>query len=97
MVVITFSKIRDYVSENRLAKIALLHWFNIVSEADWSCFGDVKQAFPSADYAGADRYVFNIKGNKYRIIVMIHFQIRTVYIRFIGTHAEYDKIIAKEA
>ena len=48
--------------------------------------------FTSVDYVGNDRYVLNIKGNKYRIVVLIFFDIRTLYIRFVGTHAEYDKI-----
>jgi mRNA interferase HigB len=51
-----------------------------------------KKDFPSVDYVGNDRYVFNIKGNKYRLIAMIFFDIRTVFIRYIGTHGEYDEI-----
>jgi mRNA interferase HigB len=53
---------------------------------------DVKETFRSADYAGNDRYVFNIKGNKYRLVALIHFNRRTLYIRFIGTHREYDDV-----
>ena len=96
MVVITFKMIRQYVLKNTSAKVALLHWYNILGNADWSCFADIKKQFPSVDYVGEDRYVFNIKGNQYRAIVMIHFDIRTIYLIFIGTHAEYDKINAKE-
>lgn len=48
--------------------------------------------FPSTDYVGNDLYVFNIQGNKYRLIARITFRVRTVYIKFIGTHAEYDKV-----
>ena len=96
MVIITFTKIRKYALENTNAKIALLHWNNVVSKADWSCLADVKKEFPNVDYVGDDRYVFNVKGNKYRIVVMIHFNIRTLYVKFIGTHAEYDKIDARE-
>jgi mRNA interferase HigB len=97
LVIITFKKIRVYAAENKSAKIALLHWYNIVEKANWSCLADIKMQFPNVDYVGEDRYVFNIKGNHYRVIIMIHFDIRTVYVRFIGTHAEYDKIKAKEA
>jgi len=60
--------------------------------ADWSTFNEIKQTFNSADFVGNDRYVFNIKGNKYRLVAVIHFDIRTVYIKFIGTHKEYDRI-----
>ena len=53
---------------------------------------DVKQTFNSADYVGNERMVFNIKGNRYRLVAAVLFSIRTVYIKFIGTHAEYNKI-----
>ncbi len=97
MVVITFAKLRRYSLENVGAKVALFHWHDIVSRADWSNVADVKKEFPTADYLRDNRFVFNIMGNKYRLIAMIYFDIRTVYIRFIGTHSEYDKIIARSA
>ena len=56
---------------------------------------DVKNEFNHVDFVGNDRYVFNIKGNKFRLVAIIHFNIRTLYIRFIGTHTEYDKIDCK--
>ena len=96
MVVITFKKIREYALENASAKVALFHWYNVIEKSDWASIADIKKQFPSVDYVGNDRYVFNIKGNHYRIIIIIHFDIRTVYVRFIGTHAEYDKIDANE-
>ena len=95
MVVITLANLRRYSLENIGAKVALFHWHDIVSRADWANISDVKKEFPSVDYVGDSRFVFNIKGNKYRLIAMIHFDIRTVYIRFIGTHSEYDKIVAR--
>ena len=52
----------------------------------------MKEMFNSVDAVGNDRFVFNIRGNNYRIIALIFFDIRTVYIRFVGTHQEYDKI-----
>ena len=61
----------------------------------WNCFADIKQMFNSADSVGNQRYVFNIRGNNYRLIVVVKFTIKTVLIRFIGTHAEYDLIDAK--
>lgn len=92
MVVITFSRLRRYVLANPGCRIGLYHWARNTERADWACFADVKRSFPSVDYVGNDRFVFDIHGNRYRLIVMIHFPIRSVYIRFIGTHAEYDKI-----
>jgi mRNA interferase HigB len=52
----------------------------------------MKAMFNSVDAVGNDRYVFNIRGNNYRLIAMIFFDVRTVYIRFVGTHSEYDKL-----
>lgn len=55
----------------------------------------MKKDFNHVDYVGNDRYVFNIKGNTYRLVTMIFFDKRTIYIRFIGTHNEYDKVDCK--
>ena len=52
----------------------------------------IKQTFNSVDYVGNNRFVFNVKGNDYRLVAIISFNAKKVYIRFIGTHAEYDKI-----
>lgn len=73
---------------------SLLYWYKSTKDADWSNFQDVKNTFNSVDAVGNDRYVFNIKGNNYRLVAIIHFNIRTVYIVFVGTHSEYDKIDA---
>ena len=94
VVVITFSTIREFALKNNKAKVALFHWYSVAEKADWSCFADIKRQFTGVDYVGDDRYVFNIKGNHFRLVVIIHFNIRTIYVRFIGTHAEYDKIDA---
>ena len=72
----------------------LLRWKLIVEAANWGSLADVKQDFNSVDYVRNDRYVFNVKGNKYRLIAMIHFRVRSLYIRFIGTHSEYDHLDA---
>lgn len=75
---------------------ALNKWYEVVKKANWSSLNDIKKSFNNVDYVGNDRYVFNIKGNKYRLVAMIFFNIRTVYIRFVGAHAEYDKIDCSE-
>ena len=72
----------------------LHEWYKIVSQASWSNINDVRKTFNSVDYVGNERFVFNIKGNKYRLIAKIQFNDRTIFIKFIGTHAEYDKIDA---
>ena len=92
MVIITKTAIQEYGKANTNAIDALNDWFIRTKLANWSNFNELRYDFPSCDYVGNDRFVFNIKGNRYRLIAIIHFDIRTVYIRFIGTHAEYDKI-----
>jgi mRNA interferase HigB len=72
--------------------LALNNWYAIVKQADWNKPSDIKQVFNNADYVGNDRFVFNIKGNDFRLVSMIFFDKRTVYIRFIGTHSEYNRV-----
>ena len=95
MRIIARSKIIEYYSEHPDSETALEDWYQKVKKAEWTCFADMKQMFNSVDNGGNQHYVFNIKGNNYRLIVVIKFTIKTVLIRFIGTHAEYDLIDAK--
>lgn len=74
------------------AQTALADWHRKVSKADWNNFSDIKKMFNSVDSVGNKRYVFNIKGNNYRLVVIVLFVAKQVYIRFVGTHTEYDKI-----
>ena len=74
------------------AKTVLESWYKTVKTAEWKNFQEMKNVFNSVDYVGNQRYVFNIKGNSYRIVGKILFVQQIVYIRFIGTHKEYDKI-----
>ena len=94
MVVISKAIINQFGLEHADAADALNEWWIKTKQADWSCPNDVWADFASADFVGKDRWVFNIRGNNYRLIAMVFFNVRTVYIRFIGTHAEYDKIDA---
>lgn len=71
---------------------ALNSWYQVTKKQNWSTLTDVKETFNSVDYVGNDRFVFNIRGNRYRLVAMIFFDIRTIFIRFVGTHAEYDKV-----
>lgn len=92
MVIITKSALYEFAAIHADVEEAIDSWYRKVRAADWSNFQDVKQTFGSVDYAGNDRYVFNIKGNRYRLVALIHFNRRTLYIRFIGTHREYDDV-----
>lgn len=92
MVVISKTRLTEFCRRHGDAAAAVNDWWERTKEADWASLTDVKKTFKSVDYVGNDRYVFNIKGNKYRLVAMIFFDIRTLYIRFIDTHAEYNKI-----
>jgi len=92
VVVISYGSLRDFFSKHTDAEDALNNWYRIVEKADWSNFHEMKQMFNSVDSIGNDHYIFNIRGNTYRIIALIFFNTRTIYVRFVGTHAAYDKI-----
>lgn len=94
MVVIAYKTIREFSVKYPGSKTALEKWLEETEMADWNSFSDLKATFSTTDYVGNDQYVFNIGGNNYRLIAAIHFNIRTVYIKFIGTHKEYDKVNA---
>ena len=78
------------------AEQPLRAWFREASRADWKSPAEVKADYRSASIIGNDRVVFNIAGNKYRLVVRINYAYRVVYIRFVGTHRQYDRINAKE-
>lgn len=82
----------DYYTKEPKAKEALEDWFDKTRKATWTCYADMKRTFNSVDSVGNQHYVFNIKGNDYRLVVVVKFTISQVLIRFVGTHKEYDKI-----
>ncbi len=92
MRIFTEQALQEYAEAHPDAKVALQEWTTTVKKSKWTCFADVKRTFNSVDNIGNQHYVFNIKGINYRLIVVIKFTIQFVYVRFIGTHAEYDKI-----
>lgn len=92
MRIIAKKALREFWQHHEDAEIPLKTWHKIVEKSDWKTTHDIKKIFGDASIVGSNRIVFNIKGNKYRIVVYIVFQVRKVFIRFIGTHSEYDKI-----
>ncbi|MFP5039661.1 type II toxin-antitoxin system HigB family toxin [Parasediminibacterium sp. JCM 36343] len=92
MVIISKTTIADYGKAYNLAAEPLNNWYAIAQKCSWGNFADIKDTFNSVDSVGRDRYCFNIKGNEYRLIVMISFRVRTIYILWFGTHSEYDKV-----
>lgn len=93
MRIVARSTIVDFYNKHIKSKTALEEWFEKSHNAKWRCFADVKKTFNSVDSIGNKRYVFNIKGNDYRLIALILFKPQTVYIRHICTHKDYDKVI----
>lgn len=91
MVIISKGTLKKFFEKYPAATNAVLEWYDKAKGADWSDFSELRKTFGSADYAGG-LYIFNVGGNKYRIIARIFFSVRTIYIRFIGTHTEYDKV-----
>lgn len=95
MRVIAKSTLRDFWIKHKDCEQQLKSWFNEAERANWSSPVVIKNNYPSASILLYNRVVFNIKGNAYRLIVKINYKVGVVWIRFIGTHDEYDKINAE--
>ena len=93
MQVIAKSTLRAFWERERRAEAPLKVWYAIASKADWAGPADVKAAFgTTVDFVGDNRVIFDIGGNKYRLIVHFAYPYRRALIKFVGTHKEYDKI-----
>jgi len=90
--VVSKKKIVDFYTRHANSKTALEDWYKKVTKAGWQNINELKQDFLSADYVGNNRVVFNIKGNDFRLVAIIIYVSQKVYVRWIGTHAVYDKI-----
>ncbi|MGH2552531.1 MAG: type II toxin-antitoxin system HigB family toxin [Chitinophagaceae bacterium] len=86
--------LRDFWTKHADCEQQLKSWYNEAEHAEWKTPNQIKKEYPSASILEDNRVVFNIKGNKYRLIVRINYYYQMVWIRFIGTHAQYDKIDA---
>ena len=94
MTIISKKIIREFWEKHADSKQQLQSWFQETSNVKWKNTNYIKKVYPSASFLADNRVVFNIKGNTYRLIVRINYDYQMVWIRFIGTHAEYDKIDA---
>ena len=94
MRVIAKSTLRDFWLKHAGSEQALKAWYQETDKSAWRNFNDIKVEYPSASILADNRVVFNIKGNTYRLIVKLNFAYQMVWIRFVGTHADYDKIDA---
>jgi mRNA interferase HigB len=95
MRIISRKALKDFWACHTQAEKPLKNWFEEASQATWKTSQDIKTLYRSADFVLGNRVIFNIGGNKYRLIVKINYSYGVVYIRFIGTHTEYDKINAE--
>jgi mRNA interferase HigB len=96
MRIIAKSTLRTFWERHPNAEEPLLAWYRETEKADWDSPAQVKARYRSASFVGENRVIFNIKGNDYRLVVQINYPYRVVYVRFVGTHAEYDKIDVEE-
>ena len=92
MRVIALKALRVFWEQHPEAKDALLAWYYDVKRAHWRTSADIKDIYRNASFVGNNRVVFNIKGNRYRIVVAVQYEQCTVYVRFVGTHETYDQI-----
>lgn len=92
MRIISRKTLREFWEEHPDARQVLQVWYADVKRAEWRSPADIKNVYRNVSIVANNRAVFNIKGNHYRLVVAIQYEFGIVYIRFIGTHAEYDRI-----
>jgi mRNA interferase HigB len=90
MRIISLKALRQFWEKYPDSETALIRWFKLMNSAKFQDFNELRSVFPSADFVG-NLIVFNIGGNKYRLITSVHFNRQKVYIRHVLTHSEYDK------
>ena len=96
MRIISKKALREFRQRHPESEQPLLAWYREVLREDWSTPAQVLERYPNTSIVGSDRAVFRIQRNGYRIVVRIFYPGRKVYIRFVGTHQEYDRINAEE-
>lgn len=94
MRVIARSTLEAFWNAHADAKQPLLAWYDEALSAKWNGPQDIKRLYASASFIGGNRVVFNIKGGNYRLITAVAYRYQAIYIKFIGTHAEYDRVDA---
>lgn len=96
MRVIAVGTLREFWKKHPQAEVPLRSWYAEASRAEWKSPAAIKAAHRNASFLANNRVVFNIKGNDYRLIVVVHYNTGIMFIRFVGTHAEYDALDAEE-
>lgn len=97
MRIIAFRTIREFFEKPEYSdsEVSLRAWYHDAKIADWKNSNELKRQYKNASIVGEGRVVFNIKSNDYRLVVAIDYEFQVIFIRFIGTHKQYDKIDAK--
>lgn len=95
MRVISRKTLREFWENHPDSRQSLQAWYADVKHSDWKKPSDIKSVYRNASFLSNNRVVFNIKGNNYRVIVVVEYSFGIVYIRFVGTHKEYDRINAE--
>ena len=95
MRIVAVSYLRSFWETHPEAEQPLKSWVDEVKKANWCQPGDIKRQYRSASILKNRRVVFNIKGNDYRLVVSVAYRFQAVYVKFIGTHSEYDRIDAE--
>ncbi len=96
MQVIARSTLRDFYALHPKAKAPLESWYHEVDRADWQSPTELRRRYSTASFLEGNRVVFKIGGNKYRLVVKVNYKFQSVFILFIGTHKEYDRIKVEE-
>jgi len=94
MRIIALSALRDFWRKHPDAEVPLRAWYAVARRAVWRRPDEVKAAYRSASFTANNRVIFNIKGNDYRLVVAVHYNRGLMFVRFVGTHREYDRIDA---
>lgn len=94
MRIISRKTLREFWDQHPDARQPLQAWYNDASHAEWNSPADIKSVYRNASFLANNRVIFNIKGNHYRLIVVVQYAHGIVYVRFVGTHREYDRIDA---
>jgi mRNA interferase HigB len=92
MRIVALGTLRDFWLEHPDAEVPLRSWYALASRAQWSNPADVRTAYRTASFIAGNRVVFDIGGNRFRLVVAVHYNRRALFIRFVGSHAEYDRI-----
>ena len=94
MRVIAISTLRAFWSKHSDAQTPLMAWYALASRSQWRSPSDIKEVYRNASFTANNRVVFNIKGNDYRLVVLVRYDKGLLFVKFVGTHAQYDKIDA---